>query len=581
MTFFFRFATFFSLLLCLKAFGLESFAELSSAQQISWTKLMHFSLVNGRYRPQIQSAAFYLLENGKESLEEEFAENFRKFRSESDYICKFPARAVFLSVLTSQPAKVCLAVEEWKSKVSAASISLVYVSQYVSNPASVFGHTFLLVNSDPRPAYLNLTVNNAADIPKDTSGLDYMILGLGGGFKSENYLENLAVKAQEYSNIENRDMWVYDLDLSSAEVNQLLNHLWELHNNSKENYYFLTGNCSSYLMNMLAAVLPDIEFQNPHAAYFLPVSSTKKIHNRVRTVKYFPALRSQVSQKLAQTTAGDKKKFQIFLNEPDFLKPEEESAEYLETIIFYYDFLKSKKGGVLGEAESHIYNQALLERSHKGQIVEPPAPPLPARPDFSYEPIRAAVNLISNRMSTFSFAPFFHGSLQKHNGFIPFSEVVVLDSELTLLESRPRLVKETFLALSNFVPSLAFDNQYSWKFALSLQNQNTCFDCYQMHFPVKLGKSFEALQGSLFYVLAGVDISSTYIPVKAEVGMMAEYGSFRYGVACNMARNIDSQVDTDVTLRLNREISTNSDIEVLLKWTEVEVSSHTKLSYFF
>ena len=124
MTFLFRFATFFSLLLCLKAFGLESFAELSSAQQISWNKLMHFGLVNGRYRPEIQSADFYLLKNAKDSLEEEFAENFQQFLSDSGYVCKFPARTVFLSVLTGQPAKVCPAVEEWKHKISAASISL-------------------------------------------------------------------------------------------------------------------------------------------------------------------------------------------------------------------------------------------------------------------------------------------------------------------------------------------------------------------------------------------------------------------------------------------------------------------------
>ena len=58
-----------------------------------------------------------------------------------------------------------------------------------------------------------LRVNFAADVDTD-NGMVYAIKGLTGGFQGRFYVMPYYVKVQEYSNMESRDLWEYELSLS-------------------------------------------------------------------------------------------------------------------------------------------------------------------------------------------------------------------------------------------------------------------------------------------------------------------------------------------------------------------------------
>ncbi|MFR8206372.1 MAG: DUF4105 domain-containing protein [Alphaproteobacteria bacterium] len=58
-----------------------------------------------------------------------------------------------------------------------------------------------------------------------------------------------------HNNIENRDIWEYNLDFTPEELDFFVAHLWEV-GHAQSKYYFFTRNCSYMLMETLDAVRP-------------------------------------------------------------------------------------------------------------------------------------------------------------------------------------------------------------------------------------------------------------------------------------------------------------------------------------
>ena len=237
---------------------------LSISQQQDWQKLMHDH--------QILDKKFYITQNNKSSVLVELQANIERLQKDSYYSCQFPARAKYLSSKLNIQYSECSAVTDWKRSVSGETLSLVFVSQYVSNPASAFGHTFLLFRNKDKPLNFNVVISNAANIPDDVTDFEYIWKGLVGGFPAEFSNDYLYLKLQEYSNIENRDMWIYDLNFSKDEIDQVLNHIWEISRQTTQGYRFLNQNCAVNTYDVIAAVHPKLNFYPP-SIYVLPVET--------------------------------------------------------------------------------------------------------------------------------------------------------------------------------------------------------------------------------------------------------------------------------------------------------------------
>jgi hypothetical protein len=78
-----------------------------------------------------------------------------------------------------------------------------------------------------------------------------VFLGFFGRFLVEPYFQLV----RKYNDLESRDIWEYQLDLTPLEIHGLLLHVWELQNASSD-YYFFGENCSFHLLTLLEAVRP-------------------------------------------------------------------------------------------------------------------------------------------------------------------------------------------------------------------------------------------------------------------------------------------------------------------------------------
>jgi len=159
--------------------------------------------------------------------------------------CRFPARYDWLKAQSrfdpsKLPAQPCPRLEAWRAALDPGSVSLIFASYSLRNPASMFGHTFLRLNHKRRQGSQNLLdcgINYAA-ITTTHNGVLFAILGIAGGF--EGRLANFPydMKVQEYSNLESRHLWEYDLHFTQEQIDRMFRHLWELGSTFFWYYFF-------------------------------------------------------------------------------------------------------------------------------------------------------------------------------------------------------------------------------------------------------------------------------------------------------------------------------------------------------
>lgn len=196
--------------------------------------------------------------------------------------CRFPARWQWLKTtlaITEVPDQPCPIYEQWRQGISAQKVTLVYAAAYVNSPASMYGHTFLRLTRSTGEGnpLLDYIINYAADV--DTkNGLVYAFKGVFGGFRGLFYAMPYYMKIQEYSNIESRDLWEYELSLSPQQSERLVQHTWETRTTHFD-YFFFGENCSYFLLGLLEAADPSLHLSEQFGGVTIPANTVRAVLN--------------------------------------------------------------------------------------------------------------------------------------------------------------------------------------------------------------------------------------------------------------------------------------------------------------
>jgi len=180
---------------------------------------------------EIDDPNFFFADDGATNPQHELQATLDAFfsdekRDDNSSICRFPARYAWLQKelnATDFPSAVCSEYDKIFDRVDPKSTTLVFPAAHINSPASMFGHTFLRINSSYHSKLLSYAVNYAANANADTeNGVVFAIKGLVGGYYGRYSLLPYYEKLKEYRDSEQRDIWEYDLDLSQILVKQKL-----------------------------------------------------------------------------------------------------------------------------------------------------------------------------------------------------------------------------------------------------------------------------------------------------------------------------------------------------------------------
>lgn len=298
---------------------------LGLARSLAWRRLLHYR-PNAKREPvsQVDGKGFFLAASGARDPDAELDATLRAFSAplvpgnEDDHaLCRFPARRELLDRALhfsgALHAPTCPALAQYLAELDPESVAVVYAANYLNNPASAFGHTFLRLQKQ-RPAVSNASDDELAYGVEYSANTDtdnpfwYAFKGLTGLFPGVFRFHSFEAKVHEYERGEARDLWQYDLALSRAEVRLLTLHLWEL-SATHLDYYYLTKNCSYHVLATLEAAAPRIDLVSHLNFVVLPRDTIKALYRvpgLVRTTTYRPSLRSRSLPQVVQREAPRK-----------------------------------------------------------------------------------------------------------------------------------------------------------------------------------------------------------------------------------------------------------------------------------
>ena len=403
-------------------------------------------------------------------------------------ICKFPARLIFLSAklgldLGALPRVTCSKFEEFWKRAEPHSISLIFSSYYLNNPASAFGHTFLRLNKDRRvkgkPAeLLDYGVDFSATVGDDNA-LIYAMKGLTGLYAGQFKLVPFFYKVREYNDYESRDLWDYELELTRSQMTLLVAHLWELGSTSFD-YYYMTENCSYHILGALEVANPDLELIEHLGWPVLPADTLKVLRKNpglTRGVRYRPSLRSTLDARLKTLDGSDLDLIDELVSHPKVglsaALPTETRVRVLDAAIDLVEARHAKDLMVGGrDLPAHALKQQILE--HRAALKLASAPldtPVPdSRPDLGHDSVRLGIaaglaDLQGGRQLSASFRLALHELADPARGYPESAAIEFLPGRVRWAVDEARLSLEDlgFVRILSLTPMRRYNRQVSWR----------------------------------------------------------------------------------------------------------------------
>jgi Domain of unknown function (DUF4105) len=437
--------------------------------------------------------------------------------------CAFPARFRFLQqqLRLGLPEPKCDRFAEFLERFHGAdSISLIFSTAYPNNPASMFGHTFLRINSREEPGHpkqdlLDYGLNYAAQVPDDENNFAFIWFGLTGGYVGEFSSLPYYAKVAEYNHSESRDLWEYNLNLSPAETWWALANAWEVETNSFAKYFFFDESCSYEILTLLEVAKPDWNITD-YIYQMIPAETVKKvarIPGAIRSIKFRPSLYRKLIAYGARLSGEERERFWEVVEGRGI---EQATVATLDTGAQYFFYLKQKNEGKLPPEQAGIFQKVLTERAKRGQ--PPAAEPVydeSSRPDWGHHASRVSFGIGSERgisdygwFQEIGFRFAYHDLLNHDVGFVPFSEISFPGFLLryTDADHRPHLERVDFLTIQSLAPSSWLKNPLAWRASLSyLVPADRCPFCHVLHGDGGIGFS-QPIAGDRWrtYELAGL-----------------------------------------------------------------------------
>jgi hypothetical protein len=195
--------------------------------------------------------------------------------------CAFIARRHWLGDKlefdTSQISiRECEHYETWRAGLQASGMTLIYPEGFINNPASMFGHTLLRIDTPESkgPAeVLGHAVDFTGNVGQD-GGIAYLFKGVFGLYSGHFGVNPYYQQLRRYAELENRDIWEYPLNLSGDELDLLLMHLWELRGVAFP-YWFFTKNCSYQLFRLLEVARPALREEDRLRLTVIPLDTVR------------------------------------------------------------------------------------------------------------------------------------------------------------------------------------------------------------------------------------------------------------------------------------------------------------------
>lgn len=495
-----------------------------------WMALMHYrhnaQNINSGLTSEIISPEFFISTRGANDSASELAATLGAFFKDpgddpdNHAQCRFIARYKWLRKTLSweglnPPSVTCKQFNEWAMNGHVESLSLVFATGYLSNPASFYGHILLKFNTNRAIVptdILDESVNFGAIVPKNENGVLYVFKGLFGGYDASFSNTRFYRLNHMYAESELRDMWEYELALSKDEVDQITAHSWELLR-IKFKYFFLKENCAYQMAELLELVigqplLPrDTPWSLPAAVFNRLATLERNGAPIVRKVRLIPSRLNSFYAKYSALTSTQKllaknlvSNTTSFGKPPYSALPESEKIPIIDALLDYNEFrIVSDEENIDLKKTRQLF---LIERgglaSQDSSAIDTLSPSSNISPPHT-GPLAGMIRLgllQNSQLGTgmeLRFRPAYYDYLQPDIGHIANSNLTMLDVSAIYVNNRLTIRSLALVDIETLNVSrtqLPGDGGLAWKVKFGFESQNlSCQHCLAFNFTGGIGKA--------------------------------------------------------------------------------------------
>jgi hypothetical protein len=471
--------------------------QLGLADRRSWLRLGHYRNHLFGVESEVDGDTFFNAPDGKDDPRAELEATLRAFFVSQPKdplvqhpICHFPARFIWLSEALQIDAKQLPRVQcpkyfEFVTKLDPRSVTLIFSSYYLNNPASAFGHTFLRINKATRHderegrELLDYGVDYSA-IVDTNNALLYAFKGLFGLFPGTFKKTPFFYKVREYNDFESRDLWEYDLDLSPEQIQLLVAHLWEM-GSTFFRYFYLSENCSYQILAALEVVDPKLELTSKLSWPVLPADTVKVLLQNpglVKSLHYRPSNRTQFRSRIETLRPDELAAVDALMSDPQAKFPAGFSpAKQVRALDAAVELVGIEHARDLTKQRAEMdqtgieLEQALLERRAGYELEsEEPIQPLPAdkMPHIGHDSSRLGLGSGYERYDGFyhslSFRLALHDLVDPARGYPDGAEIEFMSGSMRYYVEDPRVTFEdlSLVRVKSFSPLSRFSRSMAW-----------------------------------------------------------------------------------------------------------------------
>ena len=438
-----------------------------------WKRLLHYR--NGE--SEIDDQHFFLAANGKRDLKAElFASVTNLVNDKSDnkksMMCYYPSRSLWiieqfpeLEPFIKKPQ--CTDLKKELEALSAKRVTLVLASAHINSPASAFGHTFLRIDASEDTTLASYSVNYAAQTT-ETNGLIYAYQGVFGGYKGLYSIVPYSKQLQTYSDLEQRDIWEYPLNLNKDEIKRLVYHVLEIRHFYAD-YFFASENCSYNLLWLLEVARADVNLINNFSTTAIPIDTLRTVikENMVKDEVYRPSKRKEILALSKALTSAKALRFAKSSNYNfELLKGlstiEKANAIELATQLLQVKYTKNK---LQKKTYLKTFLRLLRERSKLGRIPENKFSPS-ISPQAGHKSNKFSFSVGQGGSLGLRFKVAYHDIYDLESGFISGSYISFFDTSIRYDKNKLTLDELNLIDIRSYSGQDPVFKPISWEVSL-------------------------------------------------------------------------------------------------------------------
>ncbi|WP_226806008.1 DUF4105 domain-containing protein [Arcobacter ellisii] len=552
-----------------------------------WSKLLHYR--NGE--SEIDSDNFFISKNGKYNLKEELFETINSLeKGTNSVLCRFPLRVKWLkenipNLNITQYS--CEELDKFISLVDGKFVTMVFPTAHINSPASMYGHTFIRISSNEETPLISNAVNYAA-ATTDTNGLIFAYKGLFGEYEGRYSILPYYEKIKEYNNLEQRDIWEYDLDLTQDEIDKLVLHTYEL-KDSYSDYFFFKENCSYNVLWLLEVARPSLDLVSQFDFKTVPLDSIKVLqkYNLIKNTNFrYSSMRKM--KFILNEKIENKEYVKGFIKEDNELNDSlstEDKISYLDLKISYLQYQRANNEYDKDEYLKK-YLQLLKERSSYKQASTYDIK-TPFNPIDSHDSARVSFFYNNNDSFEFSAKPVYNDMYDISDGYLQGAYIDFFDVNIKKeKDENARLDRFTLLKIKSLAPQDLIFKPISWGIDVGYEHFKQRSDYLKVK--PEIGVTF-GQNRDFIYLMAGSNLyyknSEQLYSIGSTIGFITNrFDNLKLGINYSYDRyNKDlknNQFEAFSTYKLDRNLALN------IKYTndnlyEKEDNLKVGISYYF